>query len=126
MLPGPELQLLVSGFAMAAIGAALILSTMFDHNRLTRIGNIAAGIGAFVTALGIAAVLNPVQGITAKEVLAIWIASLGLLIVATAMPSQSPSRTRRVFVACRVVCLLLNVWAIVLLLWIATVSPGGV
>lgn len=126
MWPSPEFQLLISAFALAAIGAAWLLSTMLDNNRHARIGNIVGGFGAGVAALGIAFVLNPVQGITAKEVLAIWITSLGMIIIAMVMLSQSPSRPQRVFIACGVVCLLLNVWAIALLLWIATVSPGGV
>jgi hypothetical protein len=126
MWPSPESQWLISAFALAAIGAAWLLSAMLDNNRLRRMGNIVGGFGAGVAALGIAAALNPVPGITAKEILAMWLASLGMIIIAIVMVSQSPSRPRWVFVACGVVCLLLNVWAIALLLWIATVSPGGV
>ena len=126
MWPSPEFQWLISAFALAAIGAAWLSSTMLDNNRLTRMGNIVGGFGAGVAALGITAALNPVPGITAKEILAMWLASLGMIIVAIVMVSQSPSRPRWVFAACGVVCLMLNVWAIALLLWIATVSPGGV
>jgi hypothetical protein len=49
-----------------------------------------------------------------------------MIVSAIVMVSQSPSKLRWVFVACGVTCLLLNVWAIALLLWIATVSSGGV
>lgn len=76
--------------------------------------------------LGIAAALHPLPGITAKEIVILWLGSLGMLVAAIAMVSQSPSRLRWVFVACGAVCLMLNVWAIAVLLWIATVSPGGV
>lgn len=126
MLPSPEFQLAVSALALAAIGASWLLCTMFNSHRLTRLGNIAGGIGAGVAALGIAAFLNPVPGITAKEILAIWLASLGMIIVAIVMVSLNPSRLRLVFIAGGVVSLLLNLWAVALFLWIATVSPGGV
>ena len=126
MWPSPELQWQISAFALAAIGAALLLSTVLNNNRLTRMGNIVGGFGAGVAALGIAAALYPVPAITAKEILAMWLGSLGMIIIAIVMVSQSPSRLRWVFVACGGVCLLLNFWAIALLLWIATVSAGGV
>jgi hypothetical protein len=99
---------------------------MLNNNRSARMGNFVGGFGAGVAALGIAAALNPVPGVNAKEILGMWFVSLGMLIISIVMVSQSPSRPRWVFVACGVVCLLLNVWAIALLLWIATVSPGGV
>jgi hypothetical protein len=130
MWPSPEFQWLISAFALAVFGAAWMLSAMLSNNLLARMGNIVGGFGAGVAAIGIATALNPVPGITAKEILAIWLASLGMIIVGIiigiVMASQSPSPLRWVFVACGVVCLLLNVWAIALLLWIATVSPGGV
>ncbi len=55
-----------------------------------------------------------------------WTISLGMVFVATFLVSHNPTQLRWVFVACGVVCLLLIFWAIVLLFWIATVSPGGV
>ena len=62
----------------------------------------------------------------AKEIVLLWLASLGMIITAIVLVSQSPSRSRWVFVACGVICLMLNVWAVAILLWIATVSSGGV
>lgn len=126
MLPSPELQLLVSALALAAIGAAWLLSILLSDHRLTTVGSIVGGIGAGVAALGIAAVLNPVTGIDAKGVLGMWMLSLGMIVVAIVLVAVPPSRTRWFLVASGVVCLLLNLWAIALFLWIATVSPGGV
>jgi hypothetical protein len=99
---------------------------LLSKHRLTSLGNIVGGVGAGVAALGIAATLNPVPGIYAQEILGMWTLSLGMITVAIVLVSQSPSPLRWVFVACGVMCLLLNLWAIALLLWIATVSPGGV
>ncbi len=126
MLPSPEFQWLVSAYALAVIGAAWCLSILLSDHRLTSIGNIVGGIGAGVAALGIAAALNPVPGIYAQELLGIWMLSLSMIIVAIVIAAVRPSPLRWVFVATGVVCLLLNLWAIMLLLWIATVSPGGV
>jgi hypothetical protein len=126
MWPNPEFQWLLSAFALAAIGATWLLSTMFSSNRRTSIGNIVGGAGAGVAALGIATALNPVPGIAAQELLGMWLVSLSMISIAIFMVSLSPSHLRWVYVACGVVSLLLNVWAVALLLWIATVSPGGV
>jgi hypothetical protein len=126
MWPRPESQWLVTAIALAVVGAAWLSATMFAHDRLTRVGNIVGGVGAGVAALGIAAALHPVPGVTAKEIMLLWQGSLGMIIAAIVMVSQRPSRWRWVFVTCGGVCLMLNVWAIAVLLWIATVSPGGV
>ena len=126
MWPGPEFQWLLTAVALAVVGAAWLSSTMFADDRLTRVGNIVGGLGAGVAALGTAAALHPVPGITAKEIVLLWLASLGMIITAIVMVSQNPSRLRWFFVACGAVCLMLNLWAVAILLWIATVSSGGV
>jgi len=126
MWPRPESQWLLTAVALAATGAAWLLSTMFASDRLTRAGNLVGGLGAGVAALGVAAALHPLPGITAREIVVLWLASLGMIITAIVLVSQSPFRSRWVFVACGAVCLMLNVWAFAMLLWIATVSPGGV
>ena len=112
--------------ALVTIGASWLVSALLSNDRHARVASVLGGLGAGVAALGIAAVLNPVSWITAKEILGVWLVSLGMILVAIIMLSQGKSPSRRIFVACGVVCLLLNVWAIGLLLWIATVSPGGV
>jgi hypothetical protein len=77
MWPSPEFQLLISAYALAAIGSAWLLSTTLSNNRLTSIGNVVGGLGAGVAALGIAAALNPPPGITAREILGIWLSFAG-------------------------------------------------
>lgn len=126
MWPRPEFQWLLTAIALAGTGVAWLSATTFADDRLTRVGNIVGGLGAGVAALGVAAALRPVPGITAKEIVILWLGSLGMIITAIVMVSQSPSRSRWVFVACGGVSLVLNVWAVAVLLWIATVSPGGV
>lgn len=126
MWPRPEFQWFLTAVALAGTGAAWLACTMFASDRRTRAGNLVGGLGAGVAALGVAAALHPLPGMTAREIVVLWLASLGMIITAIVMVSQSPLRSRWVFVACGAMCLMLNVWAIAILLWIATVSPGGI
>lgn len=126
MWPSSNFQLFLNGFALTAIGAMLILSAMLSIDRVARIGVLISGLGAGVAALGIAAFLNPIQGVAAREIFGIWMVSSGMLFAATVILAQSRSRMRRVFVVCSVACLMLNAWAVAVLLWVAAVSAGGV
>ena len=128
MGPSPELQWLCIAYALVAIGVGWLAATLFNKHLLTHVGNVVGALGACVAALGIAATLNidSTSGIGAKEVFGIWLASLSLIASGIIMVSLGPSRLKWCYAACGAVCLALNLWTVLLFLWIATVSAGGV